>query len=77
MREPYRRPLRWRLREALDRARKALGFGRRGPEPGRDWPEEPSLVPLGPPRRPRPSSAVELEQPREPEDTDAYGRETG
>ncbi len=72
----YRSPLRWRLRGAWHRVKTTLGFGSRGPGPG-DWPEEPALVPLGPPRGPRPSSAIELEEPREPDDTDAYGSQTG
>ena len=35
--------------------------------------EEHALVPVGPPRRPRPSSAVALEPPPEPQDVYAYG----
>jgi hypothetical protein len=71
---PYRRPLRWRLREALARVKRALGFGRGPDEPPRE-PDEPALVPTGPPRRPRPASAVELELPEEPRDVDARGEE--
>ena len=55
--------------------RRLLGLGRceEGPP---DWSdEEPALVPAGPPRRPRPSSAIALEFPEEPEDVDARGRE--
>jgi hypothetical protein len=46
--------------------------------PPPDWSdEEPALVPVGPPRRPRPSSAVALELPEEPKDVDARGHEAG
>jgi hypothetical protein len=71
-RRPRRRPLRKRL---WRRVRRLLGLGRELPPPP-DWSdEEPSLVPVGPPRRPRPSSAAELELPEEPEDVDARGSE--
>jgi hypothetical protein len=74
-RGPQRRPLKWRLIEAWERAKRLLRLGRGGPDAPPDDPYEPALVPLGPPRRPRPSSAVELELPEEPDDVDAYGRE--
>jgi hypothetical protein len=68
-----RRPSRvWR------RVKRLLGLGRGSDPPPPDWPdEEPALVPLGPPRRPRPAGAVELELPEEPEDLDLDGRQTG
>ena len=71
-RRPKRGPFRKRL---WTRVRRLLGLGRceEGPP---DWSdEEPALVPAGPPRRPRPSSAIALEFPEEPEDVDARGRE--
>jgi hypothetical protein len=53
--------------------RRLLGLGRCEQLPP-DWSdEEPALVPAGPPRRPRPSSAVALELPEEPQDVDARG----
>jgi hypothetical protein len=70
-RRRQRRPLRKRL---WTRVRHLLGLGRGESPP--DWPdEEPSLVPVGPPRRPRPSSAVELKLPEDPEELDARGSE--
>ena len=44
-----------------------------------DWriPDEPALVPAGGGRGPLLSGAVALELPREPENTDAYGRPLG
>ncbi len=73
-RGPRRKPLRKPL---WTRVKRLLGVGR-GEEPPPDWSdEEPALVPVGPPRRPHPSSAVALELPEEPEDLDLYGREAG
>ena len=69
-----RLPLRYRLLEAWVRLKRRLGFGR----PGGFWrgpDEEPALVRVGPPRRPLLSDGVALELPRQPDDTDAYGRE--
>ena len=55
------------------RIKRLVGRGDREPPP--DWSdEEPALVPVGPPRRPRPSSAVALELPEPDEDVDASGR---
>ncbi len=69
---------RWPLRRRVwTRVQRLLGLGGRE-EPPPDWSdEEPALVPVGPPRRPRPSSAIGLELPEEPEDVDARGREAG
>ena len=72
MRSNRRRPpLRKRL---WARVRRMLGGSPppSGPPPDRGD-EEPALVPVGPPKRPRPSSAVALEEPDEPDDVDAYG----
>ena len=56
------------------RIKRALGLA--PPEPPAAPPdEEPSLVPVGPPRRPLGSSGVVLELPEELQDTDARGRE--
>jgi hypothetical protein len=55
--------------------RKLWPFGRRPPWRDDEWLEddggEGALVPIGPPRRPRPSGAVALELPVEPIRTDA------
>jgi hypothetical protein len=73
-RRPQRRLLRKRLWTSV---RRVLGL-RSGEQPPPDWSdEEPALVPVGPPRRPRPSSAIALELPEEREDVDARGREAG
>jgi hypothetical protein len=73
-RRPQRKPSRKRL---WTRVRRLLGLGHGEPPPP-DWSdEEPALVPVGPPRRPRPSSAIALELPEEREDVDARGREAG
>jgi hypothetical protein len=55
-----------------------LGGSERPPEPR--WPdEEDHLVPVGPPRKPRPAAAAALELPTEPDplaypiETDAMG----
>jgi hypothetical protein len=61
-------------RRVWERVRRMLGLGRGGEPPAPDRPdEEPALVPSGPPRRPRPASAVELELPEERRDVDARG----
>jgi hypothetical protein len=57
------------------RVKRALGLGQPEP-PAADPPDdEPSLVPVGPPRRPLGSSGVALELPEEPQDVDARGRD--
>ncbi|MBI4171922.1 MAG: hypothetical protein HY511_04105 [Actinobacteria bacterium] len=67
-----RRPAR---RTLWSRVRRLLGLGAEPPpEPPPPPGEEPALVPAGPPLRPRPSSAVELELPEEPRDLDARSR---
>jgi hypothetical protein len=70
MTRPRGRPKRSRL---WQRVRRLLGL-RQEPPPAEPPDEEPALVPAGPPRRPRPASAVALEPPAEPEDVDARGR---
>lgn len=71
---PARRPS--RRGRLWTRIKRALGFGSAPEPPPPEWPpEEPALVPAGPPRRPRPSGAVALELPEEQRDTDAYGGE--
>jgi len=76
MNSPERKPRRNRLREAWTRVRKAIGFGRSGPEPPSPPPDdEPALVGAGSPRRPSPSTSAALELPEEPIDTDARGHE--
>ena len=72
---PPRLPLRYRVLERWVRLKRMLGFGPSGFGFDRPWrgPDEPALVPAGPPRRPRPSSAIALELPRESDDTDARG----
>ena len=66
-RPPRRRPSLW------ERVKRLLGRWN-PPTPFEPPDEEPALVPTGPPRRPRPSSAVSLELPVEPEDVDARAR---
>jgi hypothetical protein len=66
-------PLRYRLLERWVRLKRKLGFGPPGFDPPWRGPDEPALVPAGGPRRPLPSSAIALELPREPDDTDARG----
>ena len=67
-----------RRRTLWRRVKRHLRFGRGEGPPPRDWPdEEPVLVPVGPPRRPRPAGAVELELPEEPEHLDVDGRDAG
>lgn len=57
------------------RVRRLLGLGMPPAEPPPHWgDEDPALVPVGPPRRPQPSSAIALEPPLPDEDVDAYGR---
>jgi hypothetical protein len=69
---PTKRSLRARFADFLRRRRR-----RRCPNDAWEIPpdEEDALVPVGPPRRPRPSSAVALELPLETEGVDAHGRE--
>lgn len=65
----------FRRRRSRFWARIKRPFSRSGPEAPPDWSdEEPALVPVGPPRRPRPSSAIALDLPEPEEDVDAYGR---
>jgi len=66
-----RRPPR---RTLWSRVKRLLGLGAEPPEPLPPPDEEHALVPAGPPRHPRPSSAVELELPEEPRDLDARSR---
>jgi hypothetical protein len=73
-RKARRKPFRKRF---WARVRRLFGRGG-GLEPPPDWgDEEPALVPVGPPKRPRPSSAAALDLPNEPDDVDAYGRRLG
>jgi hypothetical protein len=65
-RRPERRPTLWQ------RLRRLLGLGS-GPEDPPPPDDEPALVPVGPPRRPRPSRAAALDLPDEPTDVDARG----
>ena len=76
----YRRSFRERVRDfwELRRGNWAKSFAASAPPP--DFPEPPpeesALVPNGPPRRPRPSSAVALAPPEgEEHDVVAHGRE--
>ena len=70
-----------RLRRLWAAVRRHLpGFRGSEPPAAPPWgPEEPALVPLGPPRRPRPSTAAVLDPPAEidpleyPTETDAVG----
>ena len=66
-----------RLREALTTLRERI-TGSTPPPPDPPPPFDPALVPAGPPRRPRPSSAVALEPPEDdlPEDLTAYPKES-
>jgi hypothetical protein len=82
--ERYWTPRRRRLAAGLSRIWNAIrirlpGLGRGGPgDPPPGPPFDPALVPTGPPRRPRPSSAAALELPDD-DDRDgvvAYPRET-
>jgi hypothetical protein len=59
------------------RAKRLLGLVDPPLDPPPLPPWEPALVPVGPPRRPRPSGAVALELPRAPEDVDARGFDAG
>jgi len=73
MDRPGRRPPR---RTLWSRAGRLLGLGAEPPpEPPLPPDEEHALVPAGPPRHPRPPSAVELELPEEPRDLDARSRQ--
>jgi hypothetical protein len=63
---------RWRL---WRRVKRVLGLAPPEPPAGEPPDNAPALVPAGPPRRPLGSSAVALELPEEPQDTDARGRE--
>lgn len=73
------RPSRRSPRRTLwSRVRRLLGLGSEPPPEQPPPPdEEHALVPAGPPRHPRPSSAVELELPEEPRDLDARSRAPG
>jgi hypothetical protein len=69
-----------RLRRAWRAVRRFLGRSQPPPEP--PWlDDEPDLVPVGPPRRPRPAASAAVEPPTEPDplvyptQTDAVGRE--
>lgn len=68
---PERRPPR---RTLWQRLKRLLGIGPPPPDPPLPPDDEPSLVPVGPPSAPRGGAAM-LDQPREPEDVDARGRE--
>ena len=52
-----------------------IGLGSPPPDLPPPPDDEPALVPVGPPRSPRPSAAVELDLPEDPIDTDARGHE--
>ena len=76
--------MRARLPGPLRRLRAAVRglLGRAEPPPDPPWLEDaPSLVPLGPPRRPRPSAAAAVEPPADPDpleyptETEAFGPE--
>jgi hypothetical protein len=74
MRSRRRRGGTWR-RRAWTRIKRLVGRGGPGAEPPPDWSdEEPALVPVGPPRRPQPSSSIALDLPEPDNDVDAYGR---
>jgi hypothetical protein len=56
--------------------RRTPGLRRSDPPPEPRWPdEEDDLVPVGPPRKPRPAAAAALELPIDP-DSQAYPIET-
>ena len=58
------------------RSKRALGLAPPEQPPGEPPDQAAALVPVGPPRSPLGSSGVALEQPEEPEDVDARGRES-
>lgn len=77
--QPRRRRLAARLRRFVAALRELLpGRGGGGPSDAPPGPPfDPALVPVGPPRRPRPSSAVALEPPDDDfrDDVVAYPKE--